>query len=564
MRAIRPQLLRSFVFALLAGFLVLSATLYMLEVYDRVINSRSHMTLVMLTLMVLFSFAIMELLQWARSETLREAGVAVDQALAPRVYQAMHAASRSRGASSPSLQPMVDLRMLREILGSGAMGAAMESPISVVFLLLLFLISPVLGGAALGGAVVQVALGWANERTAKPLLAAANRAGINAQMLAEGLLRNAEVIAAMGMQAGVHRRWHAQQRQGLGLQAAASHRAGVFESLARLVQNTMSSLLLGLGAWLLLRNELGGGAGMLIVGSVLGGRMLAPLVLLVSQWSLVINARHAWGRLAQLLEQHPRPKPPMPLPAPTGRLGVENLFVAAPGSSQPPVLRGITFTLKPGEVLVVVGPTAAGKTTLARALTGFWPLTAGKVRLDGVDVHGWDKAELGPHVGYLPQRIGLLDGTLAQNIARFGDVDQSLVDAAAKAVGLHEAISLLPEGYATPVGREGAALSGGLRQRVALARAIYGKPAFVVLDEPNSSLDEAGDEGLAQAILALKAQGTSFVVMTHRTSVLDVADKMLVLGDGVQKAFGFRDEVLSAMRQAASMPAPNAALPALV
>jgi ATP-binding cassette subfamily C exporter for protease/lipase len=280
----------------------------------------------------------------------------------------------------------------------------------------------------------------------------------------------------------------------------------------------------------------------------------------VSQWRAVVNVRGAWARLEEFLAALPAREPAMALPAPRGVLTVESLTAVPPGETQP-VIRGVVFGLKPGEVLAVVGPSAAGKTSLARLLVGLWPAAAGKVRLDGVDVHAWDKAELGPHVGYLPQGVELLDGSLAENISRFGPVDMRKVEAAAHAVGLHEAIQTLPEGYESPVGRDGARLSGGMRQRVALARALYGDPVLVVLDEPNSSLDEAGDAALAAAIGRLKAQGTTFVVMTHRTSVLAVADKMLVLHDGVQQLFGPRDEVLAALSKKAAPPArPTAAV----
>jgi ATP-binding cassette, subfamily C, bacterial exporter for protease/lipase len=241
----------------------------------------------------------------------------------------------------------------------------------------------------------------------------------------------------------------------------------------------------------------------------------------------------------------------MPLPAPKGALQVENVIAAAPGSAAA-ILRGVAFALKPGEVLAVIGPSASGKTTLARLLVGLWPAASGKVRLDGADVHAWDKAELGPHVGYLPQDVELFDGTLAENIARFGEVEPAKVQAAARAVGLHEFITALPEGYDSPVGRDGAMLSGGQRQRVGLARAIYGDPVFVVLDEPNSSLDETGDAALAASILGLKQRGTTFVVMTHRTSILAVVDKLLVLRDGQVQAFGPRDEVLAGLNKAAA------------
>jgi ATP-binding cassette subfamily C exporter for protease/lipase len=288
---------------------------------------------------------------------------------------------------------------------------------------------------------------------------------------------------------------------------------------------------------------------MMIIGSVLGGRVLAPLAQLVAQWSAVVNVRSAWDRLEGLLAQVP-PKPQnMSLPAPKGLLTVESLMAGAPGQAAA-IVRGVQFALNPGEVLAVVGPSASGKTSLARLLVGLWPAMSGKVRLDGADIHTWDKSELGPYLGYLPQGVELLEGTVAENIARFGDVDMVQVEAAARLVGLHELIMALPEGYNSPIGRDGAVLSGGQRQRVGLARALYGTPVFVVLDEPNSSLDEAGDKALANAIASLKQLGTTFVVMTHRTSVLGVADKMLLMRDGAQQAFGPRDEVLAALQKA--------------
>ena len=270
---------------------------------------------------------------------------------------------------------------------------------------------------------------------------------------------------------------------------------------------------------------------------------------LVAQWNGVVTVRESWARLESLLTFIPAKPKSMALPAPKGQLSVEAL-VAGPPGQQLSIVRGIQFALQSGEVLAVIGPSASGKTTLARLLVGLWPTQAGKVRLDGADVHAWDKSELGPYLGYLPQGVELLDGTIAENIARFGDVDQAQVEAAAKMVGLHELIMALPQAYNSPMGRDGTMLSGGQRQRVGLARALYGKPVFVVLDEPNSSLDEAGDAALAKAIATMKQLGTTFVIMTHRTSVLGVADKMLIMRDGTQQAFGPRDEVLAAMQQA--------------
>lgn len=547
--ALKPYYWRAFGFALVASLLVLAPTLYMLEVYDRVVNSRSHVTLAMLTLLVVLAYVVMEVLEWVRSETLREAGVQFDRRMAPRVFQAIYE-SNLRRLGSPSIQPMNDFRTLRDFLHHPVLGALMESPVSLLFALILFMMSPVLGWSAVAGAVVQVTLAWFNERSTQPPLLAANRAAIAAQQYADGSLRNAEVIESMGMLHNIHGRWMARQREFLNLQAQASDQAGAFQAASKFVQTTMASLLLGVGAWLILGNQLPGGGGAMIVGSVLGGRILAPLVQIVGQWRAVVNLRDAWSRLDQLLTQLPARPPAMSLPAPKGRLLVENLMATAPGSHVA-ILRGVAFALQPGEVLAVVGPSAAGKTTLARLLVGLWPAASGKVRLDGADIFAWDKQELGPHLGYLPQGVELLEGTLAENIARFGAPSPAKVEAAARAVGLHEFILSLPQGYDSPVGRDGAMLSGGQRQRVALARAFYGDPVFVVLDEPNSSLDEVGDAALAQAIAGLKRRGTTFVVMTHRTSVLGVADKLLVLRDGAQQAFGPRDEVLAALNQAA-------------
>ena len=424
-----------------------------------------------------------------------------------------------------------------------------EATVGIVFLLVLFLIHPIWGWAALIGAVLQVGLAWWNESTTRPPLTQANRTAIAAQQSADGMLRNAEVVEAMGMMRALHGRWWRLQQEFLRLQALASDRAGVFAAITKWVQTVWGSLLLGLGAWLVLENVLPGGAAMMIVGSVLAARVLAPLVQLVTQWRGVVGARDAWQRLEQLLQQVPPQPPVMSLPAPRGALSVEGVIVAPPGT-QVPILRGVAFALQPGEALAVVGPSGSGKTTLARALVGLWPSAGGKVRLDGADVYAWPKAELGPYLGYLPQGVDLIEGTIAENIARFGDVDTPRVREAARLVGLDAFIESLPQGYDTPVGPEGVNLSGGQRQRIALARALYGDPVLVVLDEPNASLDEAGDAALVNAIRTLKARGTTFVVITHRTSVLVAIDKILVLADGMTKAFGPRDDVLAALRRA--------------
>jgi len=556
--ALKPYFKRAAGFSFFASLLILAPSGYMLEVYDRVVNSRSHMTLAMLTVLVLAAFVLMELLEWVRAEILHEAALHFDKKLSGRVFSAIFEANLKR-LPGGTAQPMADFRSVRDFLHAPVLPALMEAPVALIFLVLIFAISPLLGWSAVVAAMVQTFVGWLNERSTQPPLLAANRSAAAAQQYADGTLRNAQVIESMGMLRDIHHRWIDKQREFLGLQATASDHAGFYQAISKFLQNTVSSMLLGLGAWLMLRNELNGGASAMIVASILGGRVLAPLVQIVTQWQTVVNVRGAYSRLDNLLTAVPPRQPNMALPAPQGQLRVENLLASAPGS-QVPILKGVSFALQPGEVLAVVGPSASGKTTLARLLVGIWPALNGKVRLDGVDVYSWNKVELGPHMGYLPQGVELFDGSVADNIARFGDIDMTKVEAAARAVGLHEFILALPQGYDSPVGREGAMLSGGQRQRVALARALYGNPAFVVLDEPNSSLDEQGDAALAAAISQLKARGTTFVVMTHRTSVLGVSDKLLVLRDGQTQAFGPRDEVLKALNEAAAQARQGATL----
>lgn len=562
---LKPLLSRALLFSVVASLLVLAPTLYMLEVYDRVVNARSHMTLAMLTVLVLWAYVVMETLEWARGTILREAGLKLENRLAPRLFDAIFEANLKR-LPGGTVQPMGDLRTLRDIISSPVLGGIMEAPTALVFMLIVFMINPALGWMSAGGALIVTALAWMNERATLAPLKEANKRSANAQQYVDGTLRNAEVIEAMGMLKDIHRRWLVKQREFLKLQAVASDRGAGYQSVSKYAQLVLGSAMLGMGVFLQINGHFQGSGGLMIVASTLGGRILAPLVQVVTQWRSVAQAQESWLRLDAFLTAMPVAPPAMPLPPPRGMLTVEGVMAVAPGGSVP-IIRNVAFALPPGEMLAVVGPSASGKTTLARLLVGLWPAAGGKVRLDGVDVFSWNKAELGPHIGYLPQGVELFEGTLAENIARFGKLDMRKVEAAARVVGLHEFIEALPQGYETPVGRDGAKLSGGQRQRVALARALYDEPVYVVLDEPNSSLDEAGDAALAQAITLLKSRGTTFVVMTHRTSVLAVADKMLVLRDGVQQAFGPRDEVLAAltkMAQQAQQPATRpAGAPAL-
>lgn len=555
--SIKPALKRVALFGLVVNLLSLAPTLYMLEVYDRVVNSRSTVTLLMLTLLVLGMYAVLEIMEWVRGQMLHNASLTLEASLGERVFDTVFEASLRRvgGAS----QALGDLRTLREFLPTPAVTALMDAPMALLFLVLIFLISPTLGWFSVVGAIVQVYLAYLTERSTQPPLTEANRAAIAAQNYANGTLRNAQVIESMGMLGDIHRRWMEKQRQFLFKQAQASDHAGSKAAASKVVQNVITSGLLGLSCWLLLRGQLPGGDAMLIIPGILGAKVLAPLVQLIATWKNLVNARDAYQRLDSLLEKIPAREAGMPLPPPRGALSVEGVVAAAPGT-QAAILRGVSFALPAGKTLAVVGPSASGKTTLARLLIGIWPAINGKVRLDGVDVHPWNKAELGPHIGYLPQGIELFDGTLAENIARFGEVDMAKVEAAARAVGLHEVIMALPAGYNSNIGDDGCFLSGGQRQRVGLARAIYGEPRFIVLDEPNSSLDEAGEQALVQTLQALKSRGVTLIVITHRTGVLAIADAMLVLRDGQVALFGPRDEVLAALARAQQpKPAPAAA-----
>lgn len=547
---LRPYFVRAAALSIFASLLLLAPSVYMLQVYDRVVNSRSHTTLGMLTLLVIGAFVVMEILEWVRTSILLEAGTAFDKSLRARVFNLTFEANLKK-AKGGTAQTLTDLRIVRDFISSPAVAATMEAPVALVFLVLIFAANPWLGWFAAFGALVQTWITYFNQKRSQPPLAAANMASISAQQYADSTLRNAQVIESMGMLKNIHRYWNERQRKIIFWQAQASDIAGTSNSVTRFWQLTVSSGLLGLGCLALLNNSLNGGAGMMIVASILGGRVLAPLVQIVGQWQGIVNARTSWKRLDELLETYPVNAPSMALPPPRGQLSVENLFAGPPNSGLH-ILRGLTFDVQPGEVLAVVGPSASGKTTLARMLAGLWPAIAGSVRLDGANLYQWNKQELGPHVGYLPQGVELFDGTVAENIARFGEVDMALVHAAAQSVGLHDLILEMSDGYDTPVGYDGATLSGGLRQRIGLARAVYGQPTFVVLDEPNASLDEAGDRALAQAILYLKAKGTTFVIMTHRASILAVVDKMLVLRDGQTQSFGPRDEILAGLSKSAA------------
>lgn len=540
-----PSMKRAVFFSFFTNLLILAPTWYMLEVYDRVVNSQNHKTLLMLTIMVFFLYALMEMLEWVRSRVMFAASMQFDRALNDRVFNGIFQA-KLRQIPGGTAQAFSDLKTIQDTLASPALMAIMDMPFALLTLIIVFAINTTMGWFSVAGAILLGIIALLNQRRVQPPLTEANRHAISAQNYASGVIRNAQVIEAMGMLSRVHAKWIVRQNKFLNLQGVASDQAGLNSALSKMVQTLQGSLLLGLGCWLTLRGELDMGGSMMIVGSTLGGRVLAPLITFVANWRVIANARDAINRLDNFLKAFPEPRESMPLPPPLGNLSVEGA-VAAPPNSQIAILKGITFRLPAGQSLAVVGPSASGKTTLARLITGIWPAANGKVRLDGADIFQWKKSELGPHVGYLPQDVELFDGTLAENIARFGEVDMEKVRAAANVVGLDALINSLNDGYATQVGEEGSFLSGGQRQRVALARAIYGMPKFVVLDEPNSSLDEAGDVALLNALQYIKAQGTTLIVITHRPNILSVIDHMMVLTEGQIKAFGPRDEVLASL-----------------
>ncbi|WP_374486117.1 type I secretion system permease/ATPase [Zoogloea sp.] len=557
----KPAFHKVIFFSFFINLLVMAPTVYMLQVYDRVVNSRSLTTLGMLTLLIVVLYIVMEALEWVRNGILHQIALKFDAHINERVFNTVFEANLRRipGATAQVLQ---DLRTVRDFIYSHALTAIIDVPLSMLYIFAIFYINPEMGWMSIIGALIQVGLAWLTERDTQAPLAAANRSAIAAQNYAANSLRNAQVIEAMGMQGGIHKRWLKRQNETLRQQALASDKAGAYSALSKFVQQSQSSLLLGAGCWFIIAGLFPHGGGLVIVASTLGGKLLSPIVQVIGSWKQVVAAREAYARLNTLLNNVALREPGMPLPAPKGQLSVEGVVAGAPGAPAA-ILRGVTFGVAPGTVVGLIGPSASGKSTLARLLVGVWPAASGKVRLDGVDIYPWSKAELGPHLGYLPQEVELFDGALAENIARFGEVDMAKVEAAARAVGIHDMIMSLPDGYQTSIGDNGCRLSGGQRQRIGLARAIYDNPRFIVLDEPNSSLDEAGERSLVQMLLSLKAQGSTIIVITHRTSVLVAVDNLLLLTDGQVKAYGPRDEVLAALQrgaqQAVAAPQPAAA-----
>ena len=531
-------------FSAAVNLLMLVPVIYMLQVYDRVISSGSYSTLAMLTLLMVALTAALGGFEWVRSMILISASNRIEKNLRRRVSDATFKRALITGGMVSNAQPLNDLSSLRQFLTGNGLFAFFDAPWFPIYVFVMFMFHPMFGYAAIFAGIVMIALAYTTEKVTSKKLQDANTQSTSINNQISGTIKNSEVIAAMGMADDLRHRQEARFDKVLTLQTDASRWAGILQSLSKTFRMVMQSLLLGLGALLALQQEIS--PGMMIAGSLLLGRALAPIDMLVGTWKGFTLARGQYDRLGQLLTQIPKDAETMSLPEPTGKLSVEQVMVVPPGSKNI-VVRGVTMELSPGEALGIVGPSASGKSCLARALLGIWPAYSGKVRLDGADIASWNRSELGPHIGYLPQDIELFDGSISENISRFGDVDPEKVVAAAKTAGVHELILNLPKGYDTVIGGAGGVLSGGQRQRIGLARAIYGSPKYLVLDEPNSNLDDQGERELVEAIRRIKAAGATVIVITHRTMVLQCVDKILVMRDGAAQSFGPRDQVLAAL-----------------
>ena len=531
-------------FSAAVNLLMLVPVIYMLQVYDRVVSSGSYSTLAMLTLLMVALTAALGGFEWVRSMILIAASNRIEKNLRRRVSDATFKRALLTGGAVSNSQPLSDLSSLRQFLTGNGLFAFFDAPWFPIYVFVMFMFHPLFGYAAIFAGIVMVALAYTTEKVTSKKLQDANSQSnwINNQV--NGTLKNSEVIAAMGMADDLRHRQEKRFDQVLTLQTDASRSAGLLQSLSKTFRMVMQSLLLGLGALLALRQEIS--PGMMIAGSLLLGRALAPIDMLVGTWKGFTLARGQYDRLGQLLNQIPKDADTMSLPAPTGKLSAEQVMVVPPGSKNI-VVRGVNMELNAGEALGIVGPSASGKSCLARALLGIWPTYSGKVRLDGADIFAWDRTELGPYIGYLPQDIELFDGSISENICRFGDVDPDKVVGAARTAGVHDLILHLPQGYDTVIGGSGGILSGGQRQRIGLARAIYGSPKYLVLDEPNSNLDDQGERELVEAIRRIKSEGATVIIITHRTMVLQCVDKILVMRDGAASHFGPRDQVLAAL-----------------
>ncbi|MES2626950.1 MAG: type I secretion system permease/ATPase [Pseudomonadota bacterium] len=544
--AVKQHFIYAGLFSAAVNILLLVPIMYMMLVYDRVMASSSMSTLGWLSLLMVALIFAMGGFEWVRSYILVAASNKLENTLRERVFNATFKMALQSSGAKNSTQPINDLSGLRQFLTGNGIFAFFDAPWFPVYLAVMFMFHFWFGITAIFAGIVMVALAYTNEViTTKRLKDANAEANIsNSQLI--GSLRNAEIIEAMGMTSNIRSKMQSRNDRVLTLQTDASKHAGAISAFSKTFRMVVQSLILGLGALLALAHEISPGT--MVAGSLLLGRALAPIDMLVGTWKGFSVARAQYERLCNLLDQMPAEQEHMKLPAPEGNLSLEQIYVTPPGAKAP-VLKGITLQLAAGEVLGVIGPSASGKSTLARAILGIWPAISGKVRLDSADIWAWDRDDIGPYLGYLPQDIELFDGTISDNICRFGEVDADKIVAAAKLAGVHELILRQPDGYDTVIGGSGGVLSGGQRQRIGLARAIYGSPRLLVLDEPNSNLDDQGEKELVAAMQRIKQQGSTIVVISHRTLILTAVDKILVLKDGVAVSFGPRDQVLNMLSQ---------------
>jgi len=533
-------------FSLVINILQLVPTIYMLQLYDRVVPTGNHSTLVMLTLIMMVLFVTMGTLEWVRSQILVRVSTRLETLLNERLFKVAYKQALYTGGQRASSQPLDDLTALRQFMTGNGLFAFFDAPWLPIYIALMFVFHWMYGWMAVGTAILLIIVAIVQEKATSKMLSEANNLSMAGRGLVNKNLRNAEVIESMGMLNNIQKRWLKSTNQVLVLQATASSRAGLISAVSKLIRLSSQSLILAVGAYLVIENEIT--SGLMIGGSVLLGRALAPIDIVIGSWKGFISARGQYARLNELLRQIPADAERMTLPAPEGTFQFESAVVAPPGAKSA-VLKGITLNIAKGDVVGVIGPSGAGKSTFARALLGIWPTANGKIRLDGADVFTWNRDELGPYIGYLPQDIELFEGTISENIARFGEIDPEKVVNAAKMADVHDLILHLPDGYDTMIGVTGGNLSGGQRQRVGLARALYGEPRIVVLDEPNSNLDELGEAALGNAIQRLKQKQTTVIVITHRNNVLANVDKLLILNDGLVSVYGPKDQVIAHLQQ---------------
>ena len=546
-RSIKGYFLYAVLFSASVNILMLTPIIYMLQVFDRVVSSGSMSTLMMLTLLMILLLSSAGSFEWVRSRLLVAANVRLESALRDPLSKAGFTATLVTGNPNGASQVMSDLLALRQfITGNGAF-AVMDAPWSLFYIGVMFLFHPMFGIAAIISAVIMILLAVITQKATSEKLLKANQLTNTANISFRSNLRNAEVIHGMGMAANIRKRDSLLYDAASDEQAVASTIAGRLAAISKSFRMISQSILLGMGAYLALNGEIS--PGLMIAGSLLLGRALAPIDMMVGNWKGFVEVKSQFNRIRDALAAFPAENDRMNLPAPSGSLSVENIILIPPGA-QVASVKGVGFQLAAGDALGLIGPSAAGKTSLARAILGVWPLRAGTVRLDGAEISQWDRNDLGPYLGYLPQDIELFDGSIADNICRFSEQDSEKIIEASKTAGIHEMILHLPEGYDTVLNSNAGALSAGQRQRVGLARAIYGQPKLVILDEPNSNLDDQGERDLLAALRRMKESGRTVIVITHRMSILSVVDKLLVMKDGAVVKFGDKDEVLKAMSTA--------------